>query len=153
MKRERVLFTICWCSRLAVFAKTCNFIDRFWCCDILFVYHTNIIEGSKEPVKGKERVNYLDKIAAEIQRIADPESVPPDEDISLYRLYALLLLTKGTDVTLDDVHNAWVVWASDHEPDSRYLIPFKELSLSVQHKDQTYVDAIHEVADHMRLGE
>lgn len=98
-------------------------------------------------------MNYLDLIAAEIQRTADPESSPPDEDLPLYRLYALLLLTKGREVTLEDVHNAWAAWASDHEPHSRYLIPFKELSLSIQRKDQTYVDAIHEVAHRMRLGE
>ncbi len=95
-------------------------------------------------------MNYLDKIAAEIQRAVDPEAVPPDEDLPLYRLYAVLLLAKGREVTLEDVHNAWAAWASDHEPDSRHIIPFKELSLSVQRKDQTYVDAIHEVAT--RLG-
>lgn len=98
-------------------------------------------------------MNYLDLIAAEIQRTADPESTPPDEDLSLYRLYAVLLLAKGREVTLEDVHNAWAAWASDHEPDSRHLIPFKELSLSIQRKDQTYVDAIHEVAERMRPGE
>lgn len=98
-------------------------------------------------------MNYLDKIAAEIQRTADPESSPPDEDLPLYRLYAILLLAKGKQVTLEDVHNAWAAWASDHEPDSRHLIPFKELSLSIQRKDQNYVDAIHAVADRMRLDE
>ena len=98
-------------------------------------------------------VHYLDLMAAEIQRTAEPNSNPPDEDLPLYRQYAVLLLAKGKDVTLEDVHNAWAAWASDHEPESRHLIPFKELSLSVQHKDQVYVDAIHEVASRMRLGE
>jgi hypothetical protein len=98
-------------------------------------------------------MNYLDLIAAEIQRTADPESTPPDEDLPLYRLYAVLLLAKGSEVTLEDVHNAWAAWASEYEPDSRHLIPFKELSLSVQHKDQAYVHAIREVADRMWPGE
>jgi hypothetical protein len=99
------------------------------------------------------KLNYLDKIGTEIQRIADPEARPPDEDLPLYRLYAVLLLAKGEDVTADDVHNAWAAWASDHDPDNRNLLPFKELSLRVQRKDQIYVDAIHEVAKHMRLDE
>lgn len=98
-------------------------------------------------------MNYLDKIAAEIQRIADPEAVPPDEDLPLYRLYAVLLLAKGQDVTEEDVHNAWAAWASDHEPDSRHLLPFKELSIRAQRKDRVYVEAIHQVAEHMGLGE
>ncbi len=94
-------------------------------------------------------MNYLDKIAAEIQRVADPEARPPDEDLPLYRLYAVLLLAKGQDVTGEDVHNAWAAWASDHDPDSRHLLPFKELSISDQLKDDVYVDAIHEVAQRL----
>ncbi|MDP9410044.1 MAG: hypothetical protein M3P70_05980 [Actinomycetota bacterium] len=100
-----------------------------------------------------ERMNYLDKIAAEIQRTAHPSSTPPDEDLPLYRLYAILLLAKGQDVTLEDVHNAWVAWASDHHPESRHLIPFKELSLPIQRKDQKYVEAIREVAEQLRVGD
>ncbi len=97
--------------------------------------------------------SYLDKIAAEIRRTADPEAAASDEDLPLYRLYAVLLLAKGQDVMAEDVHNAWAAWASEHEPESRNLLPFKELSLRVQRKDDTYVDAIHEVAKQMRLGE
>lgn len=96
-------------------------------------------------------MNYLDKLAAEIQRTADPESQPPDEDLPLYRQYAVLLLAKGKEVTLEDVHNAWAAWASDHDPTSRSILPFKELSLSVQRKDQNYVDAIHAVAERMNI--
>ena len=98
-------------------------------------------------------MNYLDKIAAEIQRIADPGAIPPDGDLPLYRLYAVLLLAKGQDVTEEDVHNAWVAWASDHEPESRNLLPFKELSLHTQRKDELYVDAIHQVAQRIQPRE
>jgi hypothetical protein len=94
-------------------------------------------------------VNFLDLIAAEIQRAADPDAIPPDDDLPLYRLYAVLLLAKGKDVTAEDVHNAWAAWASEHEPKSRNLLPFKELSLHVQKKDEIYVEAIHKVANRM----
>ena len=98
-------------------------------------------------------MNYLDRLAAEIQRTADPDARPPDEDLPLYRLYAVLLLAKGREVTTEDVHNAWVAWASEHQPDSPNLIPFKELLPSVQRKDTTYVDAIRVVATHLRGGQ
>jgi len=98
-------------------------------------------------------VNYLDLLAAEIQRTADPDATPPDEDLPLYRQYAVLLLAKGTEVTSEDVHNAWAAWASDYDPDSRNLIPFKELSLSVQQWDDKYVNAIREVAVRMNLDD
>ena len=97
-------------------------------------------------------MNYLDKVAAEIQRTADPAALPPDEDLPLYRLYAVLLLAKGKQVTAEDIHNAWAAWASDHDPDSRYLLPFKELSLRDQRKDDTYVDAVHRVAERMGIS-
>ncbi len=98
-------------------------------------------------------MNYLDKIAAEIQRTADLDATPPDDDLPLYRQYAVLLLAKGQDVTSEDVHNAWAAWASDYDPDSRDLLPFKELSLTVQRKDDAYVDAIRQVAERMRISE
>ena len=97
--------------------------------------------------------SYLDKIATEIRRTADPDAALSDEDLPLYRIYAVLLLAKGQDVTLEDVHNAWAAWASEHDSENRNLLPFKELSLRTQRKDQLYVDAIHQVAEHMRLGE
>ena len=95
-------------------------------------------------------MNYLDLVAAEIQRFADPRAVPPDKDLPLYRQYAVLLLTKGKDVTAEDVHNAWAAWASEHDPSNRNILPFKELSLSVQRKDELYVSAIQKVVEHMQ---
>jgi hypothetical protein len=96
-------------------------------------------------------MNYLDKLAAEIHRTADPDATPPDEDLPLYRLYAVLLLAKGEAVEPEDVHNAWAAWASNHDPESRHIIPFKELSLSVQRKDEQFVNAIHNVAARLRI--
>lgn len=91
-------------------------------------------------------MNYLDLLAAEIQRTADSGATPPDEDLPLYRQYAVLLLAKGEDITAEDVHNAWAAWATDHQPESRHLIPFKELSAREQRKDDLYVEAIKTVA-------
>ena len=97
--------------------------------------------------------SYIDRIAAEIRRTADPNAAASDEDLPLYRLYAVLLLTKGQEVTAADVHNAWAAWASEHEPNSRNLLPFKELSLRVQLKDEPYAEAIRKVAQQMRVSE
>ncbi len=94
-------------------------------------------------------MNYLDLLAAEIQRTAEPESSPPDEYLPLYRQYAVLLRAKGEEVTSEDIHDAWAAWASDHEPDNEDLKPFKELSLSVQQRDDIYRDAVRAVARRM----
>jgi hypothetical protein len=91
-------------------------------------------------------VNYLDLLAVEIQRTAEPEASPPDADLPLYRQYAVLLLTKGSSVTAEDVHNAWAAWASEHDPEHRHLVPFKELSMGDQRKDEPYATAIQTVA-------
>lgn len=97
--------------------------------------------------------SYLDKIAAELRQTTDPDAALSNEDLSLYRIYAVLLLAKGQDVVAEDVHNAWAAWACEHEPESQNLLPFKELSLRVQRKDQLYVDAIHQIAKRTRLRE
>lgn len=96
-------------------------------------------------------LNYLDLLAAEIQRIADPESKPVADDLSLYRQYAVLLLAKGTEVTAEDVHNAWAAWASDHDPNNRNLLPFKELSLNFQRMDEPYAEAIRAIARRLSI--
>lgn len=89
--------------------------------------------------------SYIDRLAAEIRRTADPDAAQADEDLALYRYYAVLLLAKGQEVTTEDVHNAWSAWASEHAPDHRSLLPFKELSLRSQRDDLPYARAIHEV--------
>lgn len=65
----------------------------------------------------------------------------------LQNVYALLVLVKGEDVTLKDVHDAWSVninltWDVAQYGPHRSLIPFDELSPEVQAKDQNYVDGI-----------
>ena len=64
----------------------------------------------------------------------------------LYRLYAVLALTKGEAVTRRDVHDAWSAWTASFHPSHRSLKPFEELTPEVQELDQPYVDAIHAVA-------
>jgi hypothetical protein len=60
--------------------------------------------------------SYLDKIAAEIRRTADPDAARSDEDLPLYRIYAVLLLAKGRDVTEASKNAFWgaffvlVIW-------------------------------------------
>ncbi|MCA9833499.1 MAG: hypothetical protein KC435_06115 [Thermomicrobiales bacterium] len=98
-------------------------------------------------------MNYLELIAAEIQRIAEPDSSPPDDYISLFCQYAVLALAKGEAVTSEDVHDAWVVWAIEHDPGNRNILPFKELSLSVQREDEPYAEAIREAARKLQLSD
>ena len=90
--------------------------------------------------------SYLDVIALAILRAVEPDADLADDELLLYRVYAVLLLAKGQNVTAEDVHNAWAVWASRYEPNHPNIRPFGELPAQVQSKDQPYVDAIHDVA-------
>lgn len=69
----------------------------------------------------------------------------------LQNVYALLVLVKGQDVTLKDVHDAWAVninqtWDFAQFGNHRSIVPFDELSKEIQDKDQNYVDAIKATA-------
>lgn len=70
----------------------------------------------------------------------------PDEHDELLRAYALLVLVKGEEVTLADVHDAWSLWLSRTEPDHHSIVDFDELSPGVQELNRPYAEAIAEVA-------
>lgn len=90
-------------------------------------------------------MTYLDHLAHRIEDAIPRELRPQDDAARLYRLYALLALVKGGDVTAEDVHDAWAVWMIESDPHHRSLIPFPELSATVRRSDQPFVDAIRKV--------
>ena len=90
--------------------------------------------------------NYIEEIAARIRSKVDPSKLPKDGMDQLFASYALLALSKGVDVSNEDVHDAWSTWATEYNPDSSSLKPFDELEPAVQDEDQVYRDAIREVA-------
>jgi hypothetical protein len=91
-------------------------------------------------------LNYLDELGAQIRDRVPKSDLPDEETSDLFRLYAVLLLAKGQDVTSKDVHNAWVAWMTARNPDHESLRPFEELSYDVAADDEPYLNAIRLVA-------
>lgn len=73
-----------------------------------------------------------------------------EQDSVLALLYTTLVLTKGEDTTLEDVHDAWSVWAARHEPWRQSLVPFAELPEHIQAYDEPYRDGIHAAASEIK---
>jgi hypothetical protein len=88
--------------------------------------------------------NYLDEIAHEI--IACCAETGHGCDLPTARLYALLVLTKGEDTRLEDVHNAWAVDAANTDSGHLSIVPFDALTRARQLLDFPYVKAIWDVA-------
>jgi hypothetical protein len=89
-------------------------------------------------------MNYIDEVKAELNKHIKVGK-------GLQNVYALLVLVKGEDCTLRDVHDAWSVninatWDKEANGEHRSLIPFEKLSEETQEKDREYVQAIHETA-------
>jgi hypothetical protein len=59
------------------------------------------------------------------------------------RLYTLLVLTKGTETTLADVHDAWAISRNLNGTHHPCLIPFGELSDDIVEWDAPFLAAIH----------
>ncbi|MGA2009652.1 MAG: hypothetical protein ABSH51_03810 [Solirubrobacteraceae bacterium] len=95
-------------------------------------------------------MSYVDDLADAIRRRVPTALVPGADTAGLFRIYAVLALAKGEDVTLEDVHDAWSAWMSGLDPAHASLTPFAELSAEVQHADQPYLDAIRAVAHDRR---
>lgn len=91
-------------------------------------------------------LTYIESIAEEIRREVPGSELPEENAKLLFRIYAVLLLAKGTSVTAADVHNAWVAWMCSIDSDHDALVPFDQLSSEVARMDDSYVDAIRAVA-------
>jgi len=74
------------------------------------------------------------------------EAELPGQQDSLMDLYLLLVFTKGTETTAEDVHDAWAIWRSRTRPDHPAIIPFTDLHPDTARLDDEYVDAIHRAA-------
>jgi hypothetical protein len=95
-------------------------------------------------------LSYVAEVA-EAVRHAIPDDLLPDEDVDeLIRMYAVLALAKGEELTAEDVHDAWAVWMSTIDPSHPGLRPFSELDEDTQRQDEPFVEAIRAVA--RRLG-
>lgn len=92
-------------------------------------------------------MSYIDDLAEDIGLLV------PDCPHDLLRLYALLALTVGDKVTMENVHDAWATWRSATKPAHPALVPFGELSPQVQALDHPYADAIRRVASPVELTE
>jgi len=91
-------------------------------------------------------MSYITEVADAIRSEVDPRLVPEGDTASLFRLYAVLALAKGTAVTPEDVHNAWAAWMSGNDPTHASIQPFDALSPTVQREDAPFVDGIRTVA-------
>lgn len=92
-------------------------------------------------------MNYVDRIAAEIEHQLAPADRPSHRAGDLYRLYALLVLTTGKQTSLENVHDAWSTWMADQDPRHQSLIPFCDLRPEQQEQDRPYLEAVLCVAE------
>jgi len=91
-------------------------------------------------------VTYIDDLAGRVEDAIPPELRPREDAQRLYRLYALLVLVRGEQVTAEDVHDAWSVWMTERHSGHRSLVPFVELAQDVRESDQPFVESIRQVA-------
>lgn len=92
--------------------------------------------------------SYIDKIAFAIAAKCGMSMFQPN-DCRLLRIYAVLALAKGVDVTKEDVHDAWCAWVLDYKPQHKSLKRYGELTKDIQDLDEPYRQAIEEVAQNM----
>src|SRR5579884_3934624 len=70
--------------------------------------------AGRSPVAAHDRgMNYIDELARAIRARVDLSILPRSDVDRLFRIYAVLALAKGSQVTARDVHNAWAAWECD----------------------------------------
>ena len=88
-------------------------------------------------------MNYIQKIKNELEKELHLEETPFED---LLGMYALLVLTVGTNCTNENIHDAWSVWQDTLSPTHPSLIPYKKLRKKVQNLDTPYCLAVRKVA-------
>jgi hypothetical protein len=91
-------------------------------------------------------MTYLDEVAAAVRACVPDNVEVPDNADDLFRLYAVLARAKGTSVTDEDVHDAWVAWMSNRGKQHDAMVPFDELGNDVGAQDGPFADAIRTAA-------
>lgn len=81
-----------------------------------------------------------------IQKTLNILSTKIEVDDDLLDLYTLLVLTRGINTELVDVHKAWSIWMNRKNRAHKSLIPFSELPVGIQELDQEYLEAIKDTA-------
>ena len=99
------------------------------------------------------RTTYIDMVVNEVSKRTHIRNA------NLVHLYALLVLIKGEEITLEDVHDAWAMdmnfrpragrcYGHDHTS----IVPFDDLGEEIQNKDRKYVDTLRSIAREMSDG-
>lgn len=104
--------------------------------------------GTRRATPRGEGQRFLGRVSG-AQRVgqAIPNELLPEENPDLlFRIYAVLLLAKGTGVSPEDVHNAWVAWMMTLVKQHDALVPFARLSPATRAEDDPFVEAIRRVA-------
>lgn len=92
-------------------------------------------------------MTYLDSTAAAIKAHVPEDKLPDEPRLDeLFRLYALLARVKGTEVTAEDVHDAWSLWMLGEDDDHESIKPYRELDPATRREDRPFLDAIRSVA-------
>lgn len=101
-----------------------------------------------------ERITYVDKVAA---LVAERTGL---KGKGLIQMYTLLVLVKGTAITLEDIHDAWSVNMNYKEANPPYcyghdhlsIVPFADLSKETQQRDEPFAAALIQIAKEIQGG-
>jgi hypothetical protein len=91
--------------------------------------------------------DYITQLAEQIRDDVPPNVRPGEEDeLHLFRLYALLALSKGLSTVREDIHNAWVIWMIQVHPGHPAILPFDQLTPEQRLQDDPFLKAVHKIA-------
>ena len=85
---------------------------------------------------------YLDEIANVVRSHLPTDRMPEGDTHELLLIYAVLVRTRGENVTGSDVHDAWAAWMASRTPDHPSLVEYGKLSEGIRREDAIFVEAI-----------
>jgi len=92
---------------------------------------------------------YLNDIATRIRAHIPDDRMPDDNAEELLLLYAVLLRSKGTDVTESNIHDAWSAWMAGLDETHESLVTYEDLTPETREQDGVFAKAVRQVAQEL----
>lgn len=95
-----------------------------------------------------EQSNYMLKRAEILKEELNQEL--PEVLFSCYLDLACVSASTGTQITNEEIHDAWSIWKNTVDKSHVSIIPYNQLSIEIQELDAPYTDAVNRAADRIR---
>lgn len=98
-------------------------------------------------------MTYVEELVADLEVRLPWGQVEAEERRIISCFYALLVLSKGTAITAEDVHDAWATAMTARRAAHRSLVPYRDLDDRSRSKDEPFAKVLRAAGGATEAGD